>query len=262
VLADSAATDESTATVEDNTLEFTFASDAELVEATPVNPETEAIASGADSFEVPSFLDTAPNIEFSSESEGSTPIAFNEEFSIADNSVIDFSTSDSEPVAFEIPDTPMEISFDVPSDKIEGTSFDGSLPLIDHPEIDNANLQSSNESVNFDFSLDEADTAPIDTKDSVSDVASNEFDFSAISLDLGDDDTQSLLEDADDSGIDSPIASEAVSSENQDVDIKLDLVAAYIDMDDKEGARELLEEVLKEGGPQQKLKAEQLLAGL
>ncbi|MDP3776446.1 FimV/HubP family polar landmark protein [Methylotenera sp.] len=266
VLADSAATDESTATVDDNTLEFTFASDAdadaELVEATPVNPETEAIVSDADSFEVPSFLDTAPNIEFSSESESSTPIAFNEEFSIADNSAIDFSTSDSEPVAFEIPDTPMEISFDVPSDKIEGTSFDGSLPLIDHPEIDNANLQSSNESVNFDFSLDETDTAPIDTKDSVSDVASNEFDFSAISLDLGDDDTQSLLEDADDSALDSPIASEAVSSENQDVDIKLDLVAAYIDMDDKEGARELLEEVLKEGGPQQKLKAEQLLAGL
>jgi len=33
-------------------------------------------------------------------------------------------------------------------------------------------------------------------------------------------------------------------------------------MDDKEGARELLEEVLKEGGPQQKSRAEQLLASL
>lgn len=53
-----------------------------------------------------------------------------------------------------------------------------------------------------------------------------------------------------------------VTAENQDVDIKLDLVAAYIDMDDKEGARELLDEVIKEGGPQQKQRAEQLLASI
>ncbi|WP_366928760.1 FimV/HubP family polar landmark protein [Methylotenera sp.] len=33
-------------------------------------------------------------------------------------------------------------------------------------------------------------------------------------------------------------------------------------MDDKEGARELLEEVLKEGGTQQQLRAQQLLDSL
>ncbi|MBM3351122.1 MAG: hypothetical protein FJY53_04965 [Betaproteobacteria bacterium] len=51
-------------------------------------------------------------------------------------------------------------------------------------------------------------------------------------------------------------------SENQEVEVKLDLVAAYIEMDDKEGARELLEEVIKEGGGQQRERAEKLLADL
>ena len=46
------------------------------------------------------------------------------------------------------------------------------------------------------------------------------------------------------------------------MEIKLDLVAAYMDMGDKEGARELLEEVIKEGGEQQQLRAEKLLTSL
>ena len=52
------------------------------------------------------------------------------------------------------------------------------------------------------------------------------------------------------------------STEDPDVNIKLDLVKVYIDMDDIEGARDLLDEVLKEGGPDQRRTAEQLLASL
>ena len=47
-----------------------------------------------------------------------------------------------------------------------------------------------------------------------------------------------------------------------EVDTKLDLVAAYIEMDDKEGAKELLAEVMKEGGPGQRKRAEALLEKL
>ncbi|WP_428244294.1 FimV/HubP family polar landmark protein [Gynuella sp.] len=43
---------------------------------------------------------------------------------------------------------------------------------------------------------------------------------------------------------------------------KLDLARAYIDMDDSEGAREILEEVLAEGNDQQKQKAQELIAQL
>lgn len=80
----------------------------------------------------------------------------------------------------------------------------------------------------------------------------NELDLSAISFDL------------DEAAVTKP--SNAVSSsavtEAPEVEIKLDLVAAYMDMGDKEGARELLEEVVKEGGEQQRLRAEILLTRL
>jgi pilus assembly protein FimV len=45
-----------------------------------------------------------------------------------------------------------------------------------------------------------------------------------------------------------------------EIEIKLDLVAAYIEMDDAEGAKELLDEVMKEGGTTQRKRAEALLA--
>lgn len=80
-----------------------------------------------------------------------------------------------------------------------------------------------------------------------------ELDLSAISLDL-----------EDDAKLEEPAAASAedLSAESPEVNTKLDLVGAYIDMDDIEGARELLEEVLKEGGPGQRQQAQKLLAGL
>ena len=49
---------------------------------------------------------------------------------------------------------------------------------------------------------------------------------------------------------------------NEEVTTKLDLAKAYEDMGDLEGARELLQEVLKEGSPAQREKAQGLLAKL
>lgn len=132
-----------------------------------------------------------------------------------------------------------DISFDLdssvepaqPVEKAEEISFD--LPSIDDEQSSSAASENEMESGN----------------------SANEFDFSAISLDLGDVTEQV----SDDMAVE---ISAPTASENQDVDIKLDLVAAYIDMDDKEGARELLDEVIKEGGPKQRQRAEQLLASL
>jgi len=42
----------------------------------------------------------------------------------------------------------------------------------------------------------------------------------------------------------------------------LELAAAYIDMEDKGGAKELLEEVLKEGSLSQRKRADQMLSSL
>lgn len=49
---------------------------------------------------------------------------------------------------------------------------------------------------------------------------------------------------------------------SQEIDTKLDLARAYEEMGDKEGARELIEEVIREGSPEQVAKANALLAQL
>lgn len=118
----------------------------------------------------------------------------------------------------------------VAEDKAEEISFD--FPLVDEPESSGLNHSEA-----------------------------NNFDFSAISLDLSG--SEAVVEEAPQAVADIAVAeSAAVAAENLDIDIKLDLVKVYIDMEDVEGARDLLDEVLKEGGPQQRLTAEKLLASL
>ena len=60
--------------------------------------------------------------------------------------------------------------------------------------------------------------------------------------------------------VDFPLDGEAATM--SEVGTKLDLARAYIDMGDPEGARSILDEVLKEGNPNQRKEAERLLAGL
>ena len=48
----------------------------------------------------------------------------------------------------------------------------------------------------------------------------------------------------------------------QEVETKLDLAKAYLEMEDKEGAKEMLEEVLKDGSDKQKKVAKKMLKGL
>ncbi|OZA08435.1 MAG: hypothetical protein B7X97_06360, partial [Methylotenera sp. 17-45-7] len=109
-------------------------------------------------------------------------------------------------------------------------------------------------------------------------VVANNFDFSSISLDLSDttesiaapDTTQAdaLPSISNDFAMADEVSTQPTTldvdqeNENPDVDIKLDLVKVYIDMDDIEGARELLDEVVKEGGPKQRQSAEKLLTSL
>jgi pilus assembly protein FimV len=53
---------------------------------------------------------------------------------------------------------------------------------------------------------------------------------------------------------------EALADEPEEVNTKLDLIQAYIDMEDTIGAKELIEEVLAEGGERQRQQANELLA--
>lgn len=115
--------------------------------------------------------------------------------------------------------------------------------------------------LDFNFDMGSTEAAPAMQASSEVDIsqpetnAAAEIDLSGISLDL--DTTPSAVMEQ---GTAVEIAS--AGDESEDVNTKLDLVTAYIDMGDKEGARELLDEVLKEGGAQQRQRAQQMLSGL
>jgi len=104
--------------------------------------------------------------------------------------------------------------------------------------------------LDFDFNLDQEEAAvPHEAKG----MAASGLDFSGISLEM-----------------DEPVAAAATAAPDdlpddfgsQEVSTKLDLARAYVDMGDKEGAREILQEVLKEGATEQQEEARKLLAEL
>ena len=164
-----------------------------------------------------------------------------------------------------------DINFDLPSfesSSTEDTSFDiGSLGCV----------KEEDDTIDFNFDVTESqddlsdDISSFDGELIASDV--KPLDLSGISLDL-DEKNASLktIPEVVSNGIassdlstktdDLAVEVAALEDEPADVETKLDLVGAYLDMDDKEGAKELLEEVLKEGGSRQITKAKELLANI
>jgi pilus assembly protein FimV len=100
-------------------------------------------------------------------------------------------------------------------------------------------------SIDFDLDLDTQGAKP----SAETSAAQPSVDLSSISLDLG-------------GSSDSLTATTQTDPKWQEVATKLDLAKAYEDMGDKDGARELLNEVLKEGDTAQKGQAQQMLASL
>jgi len=150
----------------------------------------------------------------------------------------------------------------------ESAGFSHTMPDLDFPKFETDEMTSF--ASDSSFSADIASEAKVDNELSldISEPASDHFgfdittiaadspykeeakplDLSNISLDLGDESTTKEV-----STPVSPV------EEPVEVETKLELVAAYIEMDDKEGAKELLEEVIKEGGASQRKRAEELL---
>ncbi|HWU83646.1 MAG TPA: FimV/HubP family polar landmark protein, partial [Methylophilaceae bacterium] len=90
------------------------------------------------------------------------------------------------------------------------------------------------------------------------------LDLTGISLDLGDTAAEPAISPAEplmaDAAPDMTATQGSVQDESDEVNTKLDLVTAYMEIGDNEGARELLDEVMKEGGPKQQARAKEILA--
>nr|WP_228522829.1 FimV/HubP family polar landmark protein [Methylophilus sp. 14] len=96
-----------------------------------------------------------------------------------------------------------------------------------------------------EISLGAADTALNEAP--VVDAAGDNVAFPEISLDMADS---------------ASVSTEAITDEPEEVNTKLDLIQAYIDMEDVVGAKELIDEVIAEGGERQRQRASELLAKL
>jgi pilus assembly protein FimV len=140
----------------------------------------------------------------------------------------------------------LEQKSELVADAIQDISFDFEA---DEPLKAVAPQSDNTSDLSFDFSDD--DVLPEITAEE-KEPRANELDLSTISFDLDEDPANSEAATPNAKGVTEP----------PEVEIKLDLVAAYMDMGDKEGARELLEEVIKEGSEQQQLRAEKLLTNL
>ncbi|MEW6690094.1 MAG: FimV/HubP family polar landmark protein, partial [Pseudomonadota bacterium] len=101
--------------------------------------------------------------------------------------------------------------------------------------------------MNFDLNLDLG--APAKAPEPEKPAAEAPLDLGGLSLDLG---TPAAA----------PPAAGSADPKWQEVATKLDLAKAYQEMGDKDGARELLNEVVKEGDAAQKGQAQQMLAAL
>jgi len=96
-----------------------------------------------------------------------------------------------------------------------------------------------------EISLGSADAALNETP--AVEAAADSIAFPEISLDVADSGTASA---------------EEIADEPEEVNTKLDLIQAYIDMEDVVGAKELIDEVIAEGGERQRQRASELLAKL
>ncbi len=140
---------------------------------------------------------------------------------------------------------------------VDETELSLDSPTMDEDSSKENLLDSSedNASDDFDFSDDnETSQNELDTK------SANILDVSGISLDISDE--VSFATDSESEQDEETAIEEPMTPAHEEVETKLELVAAYIDMEDKDGAKELLEEVLKEGNTSQRKRADQILASL
>lgn len=144
---------------------------------------------------------------------------------------------ESEPVGTR---SPLEFETAAPAFNFDADSAPAAQPDSGYVEMDTQGL-------NFDLpDLDlpaPDDASKFDLDLDTGEDADGKFDFGALDLDLGE------SGDGDDLELD-------------EVGTKLDLARAYVEMGDKEGAREILNEVLAEGNDRQQADAKDMLSAL
>lgn len=200
-----------------------------------------APAVGAAPFAAAAIPAAAPTIDFdiggaSSPGMVATDIPLDDASRPATPSTIDFDLgAGSSPVSAKMAD---------PDATVAGLDFDLNTGLEDRKPVALAPAAAEPSGLDFDLNLDLGGDKPF-----VADKSIPSMDLSSISLDLG--------------SAGEPGGSASSNDPKwQEVATKLDLAKAYEEMGDKDGARELLGEVMKDGDATQKGQAQQILTKL
>jgi pilus assembly protein FimV len=145
----------------------------------------------------------------------------------------------------------LDFSLDIPESAPQETKPEAVRAEPESIVLDSLPAEDEEAHLDFDFDLGGQDTlSPADAGEQASETLP-ELDLGGISLNLEEPATPSASE--------APAALDDASSEAA---TKLDLARAYVEMGDKEGAKEILEEVQREGNAQQQADANRLLASL
>lgn len=99
------------------------------------------------------------------------------------------------------------------------------------------------------------DITESDSEETLSTDALGDLDID-LDFDISDDDT---LSDSDSDSIELDIDDSEVDATEGDMDTKIDLAKAYIEMGDADGARNMLNEVITQGDDEQQQQAQELL---
>ena len=195
------------------------------------------------------FLDDSKSLKETNVSDYALEINFDESEQPLDsvNSNDEAVEKDKEGIDFELANSDIDLTEEETANEIE-------IPkMTDESSSFESNAERSglaDEPLEFDQSQEIAS----DTMESESLSKMPELELADINLNL--EDTNPMdekVEKADSSD---------TGEEWQEVETKLDLAKAYLKMDDKEGAKEMLEEVLRDGGTKQQKAAKKMLKSL
>lgn len=200
---------------------------------------------------------------------------------------LDLADLESEDSSEELPEVDLADVTEVTelSEADELIDLDLDLPVEEAseelPDMDLVDVQDDELELPVSDSTAELADDALDELEADLDLAGADLDDLAVTDEVSDSDTDSEVEDVLDSELDALLAStdndialEETSADEDpldalglldsadEVETKLDLARAYIDMDDVDGAKEILSEVAKEGSEQQRTEAEELLRGI
>jgi len=152
-----------------------------------------------------------------------------------------FADLDADTMTFDLPEMELDTAPPAPS-LADSKQADDSLAL------------------DFDFNL-EPEPTPEKPQLVAEPPMMPDLDLSGINLDFGGIDASPSANDAG-SALEESTTLVGDSTVWEEASTKLDLARAYLEMGDKEGAREILQEVVAEGGPEQQADAKKLIATL